>query len=61
MHYIPPAAPVDVAFEQLAYLLAHPQYCQAVKGCPLCQRLDQVNEILMLPFRPKPARKRKSP
>jgi hypothetical protein len=53
--FIEPAPLVDVLFDQLEYLVAHPgQECS--RGCPECDRLEQIRKLLLVPFQ-----SRKSP
>ena len=58
--YVESAAPMDVMFEQLEYLVAHTrQRCS--RGCLDCARLQQVERWLLRPFRansrPRPSQR----
>ena len=47
--YIEPASLVDVMFDQLAWLLEHAN-ASCPPECPHCARLEQVKNLLLLPF-----------
>ena len=49
-HYVDPAPLMDVMLDQLEYLVAH-KSAECRPGCPACERLEQVEGWLMLPFR----------
>ena len=51
--YVPPAALIDVAFEQLDYLLAHGTVCNGPGSCETCRRLTEVTRLLLTPFQEK--------
>jgi hypothetical protein len=50
VQYLSAAAITDVLFDQLEYLIAHSgEACQP--DCADCARLEQVSNLLLLPFR----------
>ncbi len=54
--YVDCATPLDIMFEQFEYLASHhsmPLWGGAPRGenCPDCQRLEQIQALLMAPFR----------
>jgi hypothetical protein len=48
--YIEPAPVLDVMFDQLECLVAH-AHGACSPGCPDCARLEQVQNVLLAPFR----------
>ena len=47
--YIEPASPVEVMFDQLAWLLEHTSESCSPE-CPHCARLEKVKDLLLVPF-----------
>ena len=50
VRYIAPAALTDVMFEQLDYLVAHKSR-RCSPRCDACMRLNQIESLLLAPFR----------
>ena len=49
--YLGSASPIDAMFDQLEYLVAHVS-AKCSLGCSECERLEQVKNWLLAPFRP---------